>query len=47
MDYSPVPMESLITDTEIEIGRLSELLLGLELHGLLKRLPGNFYIRVG
>ncbi|MDR1615988.1 MAG: DNA-processing protein DprA [Syntrophomonadaceae bacterium] len=44
-DFVPIHIEKLLDDVHIPIGKLSEILLKLEMNGLLKLLPGNYYIK--
>lgn len=47
MDYQPVHFDKLIQLTRFDIGLLSTVMLALEFKGLVKGMPGNFYVKIG
>lgn len=47
MGYEPVHFDKLMQLTRFDIGLLSTVMLALELKGLVKSVPGNFYVKIG
>lgn len=47
MDYEPVQFDKLMQLTRFDIGLLSTVMLALEFKGLVKGMPGNFYVKIG
>ncbi len=46
MSYEPVHFDELIKNTGLEIGVLSTLLFKIEFKGIVKSLPGNYYVKI-
>jgi len=46
MDYEPCHFDQLLSASGFDIGRLSSLLLNLELRGMVKSIPGNYYVKI-
>lgn len=46
LDVEPLLFDDIIANTGFSIGELSHLLLKLELAGIVKSLPGNYYVKV-
>jgi DNA processing protein len=44
--YSPCHFDQLLKDTQLDTGVLSTALLQLEFEGIVKSLPGNYYVKV-
>lgn len=47
MGYEPVHFDRLMQLTRFDIGLLSTVMLALEFKGLVKGMPGNFYVKIG
>jgi DNA processing protein len=47
MGYEPVHFDKLMKFTRFDIGLLSTVMLALEFKGLVKGMPGNFYVKIG
>lgn len=47
MGYEPVHFDKLMQLTRFDIGLLSTVMLALEFKGLVKGIPGNFYVKIG
>lgn len=47
MGYEPLHFEHLMRLTRFDIGLLSTVMLSLEFKGLIKSMPGNFYVKIG
>jgi DNA processing protein len=47
MGYEPVHFDQLLQLTQFDIGLLSTVMLALEFKGLVKSMPGNYYIKIG
>ncbi|MDR1160191.1 MAG: DNA-processing protein DprA [Syntrophomonadaceae bacterium] len=45
-DFVPIHIEKLLDEAQMPIGKLSEILLKLEMNGLLKTLPGSYYVKI-
>jgi DNA processing protein len=46
LDLDPVPIDLLCESLKIEVGKLSGILLELELHGLVRQCPGKMFSRI-
>ncbi|NLB88288.1 MAG: DNA-protecting protein DprA [Syntrophomonadaceae bacterium] len=46
LDFEPVHFESILNNTSFEIGELSTLLLDLQFKGIVKAMPGNYYVKI-
>lgn len=46
LDFEPVHFESILNNTSFDIGELSTLLLDLQFKGIVKALPGNYYVKI-
>ena len=42
----PVPIDDVILESALPAGQVSSLLMTLELKGVVRRLPGNAYLRI-
>lgn len=45
MGYEPCHIDDLINVTKLDIGRLSTILLQMEFKGLIRAMPGNYYLK--
>ncbi|MGI5920200.1 MAG: DNA-processing protein DprA [Syntrophomonadaceae bacterium] len=46
MGYEPLHFDDLLSITKFDIGLLSTMVLNLEFKGVIKGLPGNYYVRI-
>jgi len=46
MGYDPQHFDEIIANTKLDIGSLSTFLLKLEFKGIVKSLPGNYYVKI-
>lgn len=46
MGYEPLHFDELLVNTGLDIGEISTILLKLELEGILKSIPGNYYVKI-
>ncbi len=46
LDFTPSHFDQILTDTNLSVGELSMLLLNLEFKGIVKSMPGNYYVKV-
>lgn len=46
MGYNPIHFDELVNKTGYNIGLMSSILLGLEFKGIIKGIPGNYYVRI-
>jgi len=46
LSYSPVHVDVLTRETQIVLRRLNELLLALEMKGLVQQAPGHCYFKI-
>jgi DNA processing protein len=45
LDGEPVHIEQIIADTKIPPGKVNATLVALRLKGIIKNLPGNFFVK--
>lgn len=46
IESEPYHFDQIVEKTKLEIGKLSEILLNLEFRGIVKSLPGNYYLKI-
>ncbi|MEA4925410.1 MAG: DNA-processing protein DprA [Syntrophomonadaceae bacterium] len=46
MDYEAVHFDALLQSTALDIGQLSAMLLKMELKGIIRAMPGNYYVKL-
>lgn len=46
LDFEPTHFESILNNTKLEVGELSTLLLNLQFKGMIKAMPGNYYVKI-
>jgi DNA processing protein len=46
MGYEAVHFDTLIASTALSIGQLSTVLLKMELEGIIRAMPGNYYVKI-
>lgn len=46
INSEPQHFDQIVVRTRLEIGKLSEILLNLEFRGIVKSLPGNYYLKI-
>lgn len=46
LDFEPTHFENILNHTRLEMGELSTLLLNLQFKGIVKAMPGNYYVKV-
>lgn len=46
LDFEPLHFDTILNETSLSVGDLSTILLNLEFKGIVKSMPGNYYVKV-